>query len=255
MIPKHVKQNASAIGRYLELVFPHYERSGNFTDLPPLNRKAKGKGDAPVGEHALRLMWNNRGSRMVLEPYLEELKESADNWGGVKYREVLGLVVYDPGQVRTWNAAKSSEAPPASTEEALQRAEDALYATAYREMCKDLAYAVEARYPGLELIVTTDPDDEPVDTFEQGRSRDANKVKTHNAHTRYPILVREVDEIKREMGCSDKDALAIWNESRPKKENVSRGTLYNARAYVKGQLVEGRDGQIGYSRLLDEESA
>jgi hypothetical protein len=225
----------------LENVYPHYERSGNVTDLPPMNRKAKGESDAPVGPYALVLMHNNRGLSMVLKPYLEELRNRRDKWQNVQYRDLLSWVIYDPGIVKRWKAAES--------------AEDALYGQAYEKMCLHLAYAVEARYPGLELDVTTNPEDEALDTFEQGRARDANKVKRHDAYTRYPKLVREVDEIKDREGCADKRALAIWNESRPKRENVSPRTLYYARSWVKGRVTEGTEQGVGFSRLADEEAS
>jgi hypothetical protein len=175
---------------------------------------------------------------MVLKPYLEELKNRRDKWQNVQYRDLLSWVVYDPGVVKRWKAAES--------------AEDALYGQAYEKMCLHLAYAVEARYPGLELSVTTNPDDEQIDTFEQGRSRDANKVKTHNAHTRYRHLSQEMDEILSEHGCKVEEAIEILNERRKnrKTEPVSTRTVYTARAYMRGLLSEGE----GFSRLEGEAS-
>jgi hypothetical protein len=208
-----------------------------------MNRKAKGEGDAPVGPYALVLMHANRGASMVLKPYLEELKNRRDKWQNVQYRDLLSWVVYDPGVVKRWKAAES--------------AEDALYGQAYEKMCLHLAYAVEARYPGLELSVTTNPEDEQLDTFEQGRSRDANNVKTHNAHRRYRRLCEEMDDIIAQHGCGVGDAIEILNEDRKarKMEPVSPRTIYTARAFMKGKLVEGRDGSTSFSRTVNEEAS
>jgi hypothetical protein len=79
----------------------------------------------------------------------------------------------------------------------------------------------------------------------------------------------EIDEVMEERGCTFKDAQVVVNERREERrkdlpaalrhlsEPVSPSTFDRARAFVRGQLIEGRDGNTGYSRLasLDGEAS
>jgi hypothetical protein len=251
--PNHIEKNARAIDRYLQYVWPHYERSGNITDLPPMNQKHRREGDAPAGPHALALMHNNRGTSLILNPRLNELKGNREKFKNVQYRDVLAWVVYDAGLVGKWKAARDAEGTPESPEEAEQRAIYALYAEVYEKMCIHLAYVVAARYGDMLLTVRTDPDDEQLQTFEQGRARDAGKVHTHNAQTRYRNLYHETEEVMEEHNCTFEESWEIVNDRRKarKAEPVSPSTFERARRYMKGQIEEGQ----GFSRVIGEEAS
>jgi hypothetical protein len=241
-----VRLIASKVALYVEYVWPRLEKRGGMPETPA-NRKERGESSPAIPLKGLDVVDDNRIPSRYLRFFLEETENgSVKAKNGVYFSEVLKDIRYDPGCLANWRAAKSDE--------------DMRMLQAFRECIRHVAkgvvfvYGEKAAEDG-DFRVIVNPRDEQLKTFEQGRARDGGDAKTYNAQSRYPKLVREVDEIKEREGCKLEEALEIWNEARPKRENVSPRTLYNARAYVKGQVIEGRDGTIGYSRMVDEEAS
>lgn len=234
----HIHRNAGQILRYLDAVLPQLEPSGGIPETP-MNRKERGASRPPVPEHILSI-WQNNPHAGRINQVLREAAHSTDSTelAGRPMWEVLGDCLFDHTAIRRWKAQGGVE---------MRR---------LWMMCRLLAQRLSIRHdrPGVpyEIFVTVRAQDEQAASFEQGRSKDANEAKTHNAHKRYRNLSREMDEIMAEEECGVLEAVEVLNRRRQarKAESVSWATIKRARAFVRGKYVEGE----GFSRMEGEAS-
>lgn len=220
---------AGATRMYIEKVWPLYERSGDLPELP-MDRKAKGEWNPPVGEYIHVVMEANREASKYLNPRLEELKRHRVSFKGFEFRDLLSQAAYDSGAF-----AKSLSIWPAKND-------------AFWELC----YLV-ARSLALEKDDSGEPLDVRKGGFWVNPNPDASSEyvgdprtvrpswRTITAADAYRWIVSRLEAIRVEYPEADEAACEGILSQRLEKEghNGSIGRIRHAKTFVNKERSGG----------------
>jgi hypothetical protein len=169
--------------RYLEWVWPRLEKRGGTSDLPPLNRKAKGESTPPVSEHVLDIMNANTVAGKYFREVLEECARGGKSYGGHDYGDLLRAIRYDSGILR----------------------EEGVREAAWG-MCLHIAQVIAHRFgPQAQIHVYTYPGDVEA----RQKTREAQVIDTAKSRR---ILVDEIERVAEREECSAWAAMGLLED-------------------------------------------
>lgn len=174
-----VRKIAEKTARFIEYVWPKLERRGGVPETP-MNRKAKGKSNPPMGDHAFDVLEANANASRYLRFHLEVFengdRRSSD---GVRFSEVLKAARYDVGLIDAWREGRTEE--------------DRNYRRAFNEVCRAVAKGVlfvhgEKGADAFEVVVN------PHEEQQRQKTREAQKRAT--AYTDR-LIVGRLEELEK----------------------------------------------------------
>jgi hypothetical protein len=179
----NLRHNAAQILKVIEWLWPRLEKRGGTSDLPPMNRKAKGESTPPVSEHVLDIMNANTVAGKYFREVLEECERGGKQYGGIDYGDLLRWIRYDSGILR----------------------DDGVRAAA-RGMCLHMAQVVAQRFGAdAQVHVYTYPGD----TEARAKTREAQVIDTAKSRR---ILVDEIERVAEREGCSAWAAMGLLED-------------------------------------------
>ncbi len=206
MDPETIRKIAGQTARYIEYVWPKLERRGGVPETP-MNRKAKGESNPPMGDHAFDVVEANANASRYLRFHLEVFESGnrkAKN--GIYFSEILKTARYNVGLIDAWRDGRTEE--------------DRAYRSAFNEVCKAVAKGVlfvhgEKAADAFEVVV------HPHEEQQRQKTREAQKRAT--AHTDRLIVGRleELEEgglgreeAKRKLGKDPENTWSYWRVER-----------------------------------------
>ncbi len=199
-----LERNKYNIEKYITLLQPKLERqTGGMLNLEELD---KPESSPPVTDTALELIGNthNADAAQKLEPIFRDMVLSGDTTEDymMKLLGVAGLRQGDPGAVRRWRAGETDS--------------DKLLARFFERAIKYVAQRLEERYPGVEIKVTLDPEDDPVNSPREANDRQRTWTKEFS----YRLIGAEVKRVMEEEECNLTAAKGLVSQ----RENKKLGT-------------------------------
>lgn len=259
---------AGQVMRYIEYVWPRLERTGGIADLPPMDRKAKGKSTPPVGDTALRIMGKNGGrewdedtgqpltsetSREVFAMMRGELdrleagRNSMKSEDGIGFTEVVRAVREDAGVITTWKAAENAT----EAHRRLRALEDA---------CEYVARVLLYHDPRNEdgspyhLHVHVSPEDLAARSPKQAaaRDREASRKQSH-ARSHYKRY-EDFRAIERENPTASRQALMVmWSERYDMSPSTIRDSIRFCEKHLWPSAASKHGGWQAGGSLVEEE--
>lgn len=173
-----MRKIADKTARYIEYVWPKLERRGGVPETP-MNRKAKGESNPPMGEHAFDVVEANANASRYLRFHLEIFENgNRKAKSGIYFSEILKAARYDVGLIDAWRDGRTEE--------------DRAYRSAFKEVCKAVAKGVlfvrgEKAADAFEVVVN------PHEEQQRQKTREAQKRAT--AYTDR-VIVGRVEELE-----------------------------------------------------------
>ncbi len=185
---KLIRRVARECAIYVEYVWVKLERRGGTSDLPPMNRKAKGESNPPLGEKALQIVEENRTASGYLRfhlDYFESSSRKAEN--GTFFSEVLKRIRYDAGNLTNWREQKTEE-DKAMLETFFEVCDSVAKGVLFVHGEKHIREVLDAEPDDPKRFrVVVNPKDEQLQAnqWQTAHNRDNNEKKTYDARESY----------------------------------------------------------------------
>lgn len=223
-IAKRRNRVAHQVQRYIEHVWPHFERVSSKPELP-MDRKAKGETNPPLPESAIALMDANREVSDLIRTDIEAVEASPMSHGGKEFRAIIRDIRYDAGVITNWRAGKSVD--------------DQLKAIAFWKLCQFVADLLVQRDPDLDAgrenlwVVTSITDAFTADPRKLGDNTKRRWGKEHS----FREIMAHLELVEAEFPEKDrKDCIPILRERlREDGKEVSYWRVRDAAAFVEAE--------------------
>jgi hypothetical protein len=217
-------RNKGAIERYVTLLQPKLERqTGGMINMEELDRP---ESTPPLTDTALDLIHNthNTDARQKLEPIFRDMVLSGDDTQGymLKLLGAAGLRQGDPGLVRRWRAGETED--------------DRLLASFFERAIKWVAAELERRHPGVEIKVTLDPEDDPVNSPREANDRRRIWARKDS----YRLIGAEVQRVIEEEDATVEGAKELVSQRENKRlaTPCSRAKVHKAWLFYQNEQRE-----------------
>lgn len=193
---KLIKRNAAQIGKYLEFRDPVTQK-GTAPSFLNLESDRKGESRVPMSDRGHKF-WSDRDG--TNQHFIKHVGPILCHISGKDVYKPALLLEHDPTALRHWRAGATEN--------------DKEWMKKFDKLCLFVAKLLEKRYPGLEVWINMNPEDEEF----VGTPRQANDQKrTWDKFHSYRLIGAEIERVMIEEDCGIDAAKGLVSQRTNKK--------------------------------------